>query len=148
MGVGVSPTPWPPLPRRKVQYPFYRRLGGPQGRSGRAENLVSTGILSRTVQPVVSRYTDWANIGGTTHYYDYFTKQPNHLAVWCELSSSTPPLVKFTKPWTQWWFTSRCRHNFLLRVFKVPPSNCFFFPSKYCTHSNGNHTNYRNYPNV
>ena len=37
-----------------------RRLGGPQGRSGRAENLVPTGIRSRTVQPVVSRYTDWA----------------------------------------------------------------------------------------
>ena len=26
--------------------------GGPQGRSGRAENLVSAGIRSRTVQPV------------------------------------------------------------------------------------------------
>ena len=26
----------------------------------RAENIVSTGIRSRTVQPVVSRYTDWA----------------------------------------------------------------------------------------
>jgi len=33
-------------------------MGGPQGRSGRAENLVPTGIRSRTVQPVVSRYTD------------------------------------------------------------------------------------------
>jgi len=32
-----------------------RRLGGPQGWSGRAENL---GIRSRTVQPIVSRYTD------------------------------------------------------------------------------------------
>ena len=36
----------------KTRYPFYRRLGGPQGRSGRAENLVTTGIRSRTVQPV------------------------------------------------------------------------------------------------
>jgi len=27
----------------KTQYPFYRRLGGPQDRSGRAENLVLTG---------------------------------------------------------------------------------------------------------
>jgi len=42
----------------KTRYPFYRRLGGPQGRSGRAENLVRTGIRYRTVQPVVSRYTD------------------------------------------------------------------------------------------
>ena len=40
------------LPPRKTRYPFYRRLGGPQGRSGRAENLVPTGIRSRTVQPV------------------------------------------------------------------------------------------------
>ena len=48
------------LPPGKTRYPFYSRLGGPQGRSGRAENLVPTGILSRTVQPVVSRYTDWA----------------------------------------------------------------------------------------
>jgi len=32
------------LPLRKTQYPFYRRLGGPQGWSGWAENLVPTGI--------------------------------------------------------------------------------------------------------
>jgi len=43
-----------------VGYPFQRRLGGPQGRSGRTENLVANGIWSRTVQPVVSRYTYWA----------------------------------------------------------------------------------------
>jgi len=42
----------------KTRYPLYRRLGGPQGRSGWAENLVPTGIRSRTVQLVVSRYTD------------------------------------------------------------------------------------------
>jgi len=46
------------LPPGKTRYPFYRRLGGPQGRSGRAKNLVSTGIRSRTVQPVVIRYTN------------------------------------------------------------------------------------------
>jgi len=40
------------LPPGKTRYPFYRRLGGPQGRSGRAENLVPTGIRSRTVQLV------------------------------------------------------------------------------------------------
>jgi len=40
------------LPPVKSRYPFYRKLGGPQGRSGRAENLVPTGIRSRPVQPV------------------------------------------------------------------------------------------------
>jgi hypothetical protein len=48
------------LPPGKTRYPFYRRLGGPQGRSGRAENLVPTVIRFRTVQYVVSRDTDWA----------------------------------------------------------------------------------------
>jgi len=46
------------LPPGKTRYPFYRRLGGPQGQSGPAENLVPTGIRSRTVQLVVGRYTD------------------------------------------------------------------------------------------
>jgi len=59
MGV-VSPTPGLHLPPWKTQYPIYRRLGGPQGRSGRAEILVPTGIRSQTLQPVVSRYTNWA----------------------------------------------------------------------------------------
>ena len=45
------------LPPGKSRYPLYRRLGGPQGRSGRAENLAPQGFDPRTVQPVVSRYT-------------------------------------------------------------------------------------------
>jgi len=58
--VGVSPTPRHPLPPGNTRYPLYRRLGWPQGRSGRAENLFLTGIRSRTVQPAVSHYTDRA----------------------------------------------------------------------------------------
>jgi len=30
----------------KIRYPLYRRLSGPQGRSGHAENLAPTGIRS------------------------------------------------------------------------------------------------------
>jgi len=41
------------------RYPLYRRLGGLQGQSRQVENLVPTGIRSRTVQPAVSRYSDW-----------------------------------------------------------------------------------------
>jgi len=40
------------LPPGKTRCPFYRRLCGSQGRSGRAENLVPTGIRSRTIQSV------------------------------------------------------------------------------------------------
>ena len=57
-GWGVSPTPQPPLPPGTTQNPFYRRLGRSQGRSGRAENLVPTGIRTQTVQPVISVYTN------------------------------------------------------------------------------------------
>ena len=32
------------LPPEKTRYPFYRRLGGPQERSGCAENLVPPGF--------------------------------------------------------------------------------------------------------
>ena len=48
----VSSTPRPHFTPVKTRYPFYRRLCGPQGRSGWAENLVPTGIRLRTVQPV------------------------------------------------------------------------------------------------
>ena len=40
------------LPRERAGTHFTGRLGGPQGRSGRSENLVPTGIRSWTVQPV------------------------------------------------------------------------------------------------
>jgi hypothetical protein len=47
------------LPPRKTRYPPYRRLVGPQGRSGRVRK---TSPLPRfdpwTVQPVASRHTD------------------------------------------------------------------------------------------
>jgi len=49
---GQQHAPAALYPPGKAKYPFYRRLGGPQGRSGQKENLVPTGIRSRTVQPV------------------------------------------------------------------------------------------------
>ena len=52
MWLGVSPTPRPPLSPGKTRYLLYRRLGGSQGRSGQVENLITTGIRSRTVQPL------------------------------------------------------------------------------------------------
>ena len=44
----------------KTRYPLYGRLGGPQGRTGRAENLSPPGFDARTVHPIVIRYTDRA----------------------------------------------------------------------------------------
>jgi hypothetical protein len=45
----------------KTQCPLYRRLGGPQCRSGQVRKIsLSPGFDSRTVQPVTRRYIDWA----------------------------------------------------------------------------------------
>jgi len=50
-------TPW-----KEIRYPSYKRLGGPQARSGRVRKISPTPEFDpRTVQPVASRYTDYAN---------------------------------------------------------------------------------------
>jgi hypothetical protein len=55
----VSTTPWTTLPPVKTRYPLYRRGGGPQGRSGRVQEIsLPLGFDPWTVQPVASRYTD------------------------------------------------------------------------------------------
>ena len=59
-GEWSAASPGHTLPPGKTQYPLYRRLGGPQGRSGRAENLTPSGFDPRTAEPIVSRYTYWA----------------------------------------------------------------------------------------
>jgi hypothetical protein len=52
VGEWSAARPGRTLPPGKATYTFYRKPGGPQGRSGRAENIVSTGIVSRTVNAV------------------------------------------------------------------------------------------------
>ena len=61
MGVGGQHHAPAALPPRKTRYPLYRRLGRPQGRSGLGRKISPPpGFDPRTVQPVASRYTDWA----------------------------------------------------------------------------------------
>ena len=60
-GVGSQRYAPGALPPRKTQYPLYRRLGGPHTRSGQVQKISPTsGFDPPTVQPVASRYTDWA----------------------------------------------------------------------------------------
>ena len=62
---GSASRPDCSLPPGKTRYSLYRRLDGSQGRSGQMRKISpSTGIRSRTVEPVASRYTDYA-IGPT-----------------------------------------------------------------------------------
>jgi hypothetical protein len=61
MGLGGQRHATAALPPVKTRYPLYWRLGGPQGQSGRVRKVsLSPGFDPRTVQPVASRYTDWA----------------------------------------------------------------------------------------
>jgi len=85
-GEWTAARPGRNLPPGKTRYPFYRRLDGPQGRSGRAENLLPTGIRSRTVQPVVSHYTDRAtrpmsNVLYTLLISEYFMRNVDVLTL-------------------------------------------------------------------
>jgi hypothetical protein len=57
-GSGWLAPPPAALPPGKTRYPLYRRLGGPQGRSGWMRKISSPPEFDpRTVQPVESRYT-------------------------------------------------------------------------------------------
>jgi hypothetical protein len=61
MGVGGQRHVPAALPPEMTRYPLYRRLGGPQGRSWRVRKISPPqGFDPWTVQPVASRYTDWA----------------------------------------------------------------------------------------
>ena len=59
---GWSSRPGRFTPRGKIRYPQYRRLGGPEGRSGRVRKISPPPpwFDPRTAQPVASHYTDWA----------------------------------------------------------------------------------------
>ena len=49
------------LPPGNTRYPLYRRLNGPQGRSGRVRKISPPpGVDPPTVQPVASGYIDCA----------------------------------------------------------------------------------------
>ena len=61
---GVDGEPHAPgrfIPGKETQYPLYRRLGGPRGRSGRVrKNLLPPVFDPRTVQPIASLYNVYA----------------------------------------------------------------------------------------
>jgi len=69
MGVGSQHHGSAALPPEKTRNLLYRRLDRPQGRSGQVRKISPPpGFDPRTVQPVASRYTDWAI---PAHYIKY-----------------------------------------------------------------------------
>ena len=70
----------------KIRYPLYRRLGGPQGRSGPVQKISAPpGFDPRTVQPVASRYTDW-----TTRPTAFLVLLIPRIAALCQMSGKCP----------------------------------------------------------
>ena len=60
-GEGSASRPGRSLPPRKTRYTLYRRLGRPHSRSGQVRKMSPTmGFDPRTVQPVASRYIEYA----------------------------------------------------------------------------------------
>jgi hypothetical protein len=48
-------------PPGRTWYPLYRRLSGPQGRSGRVQKISPPPAFDpQTIRPVASRYTEYA----------------------------------------------------------------------------------------
>ena len=59
MGAGGKRHALTTLPLGMTRHPLYRRLGGPQGRSGRVRKISPLlGFDPRTVQPVANCCTD------------------------------------------------------------------------------------------
>ena len=87
----------PPLTPGKTQYPLYRRLGGPQGRSGQVRKIsLPPGFDPLTVQPIVSHYTDYTILAhkfsalGKIQYTDTYAQLPAFPSV---MNTSSFPLI-------------------------------------------------------
>jgi hypothetical protein len=72
-GEGSASCPGCTLPPGKTWYPLYKGLGGPQGRSGQVQKILPPpGFDPWAVQPIGSRYTDYATRGKTVVYIKVF----------------------------------------------------------------------------
>ena len=77
----VVATPWLLDPLGKTWYPLYRRLCGPQGRSGRVKKILTPlGFYPCTFQPTECRYTDYTIPDGARIYKGHILSQkPNFI---------------------------------------------------------------------
>jgi hypothetical protein len=71
MGWVVNATPRPFYPPGKTRYPLYRRLGGPQGRSGQVQKILPhTGFRSQD-RPARSESLYRLSYPGPVHFHEY-----------------------------------------------------------------------------
>ena len=76
--------------RKEIQCPFYMRLAGPQGRSGRVRKISPPpGFYPLTVQSIASRYTDWATPAHTVFEFGNIFLISSVTNMWLFSSSSS-----------------------------------------------------------
>jgi len=84
MGLGGKHHAPAALPPGKTRYQLRRRLGGPQGRSGRVRQITpQPGIGTRTVQPVARHSTDWA-LPAHAPIYSHILSHPENMFSKCQ----------------------------------------------------------------
>jgi hypothetical protein len=122
-GARSTPCPGRFTPGNDTRYPLYGRRSGPQGRSRWVQKISPTpGFDPRTVQPVVSSYTNWATPPRETPWYLENKESHGKVRV---LSRSTPfadifnpplrflaTLIKRPQPIYRLLVTSRFAFNF------------------------------------
>jgi hypothetical protein len=106
------------LPPGKSRYPLYRRLGGPQGRSGRVRKIcLPPGFDPRTLHPVANRYTDWA-VPAHSHHNNMYYIPLKYMAVWIGKNFEIP------WRWRQTFVPKRCnlyikRHSVVSQKMEI-----------------------------
>ena len=140
---GSASRPGRSLPPGKKRDPFYRRLGGPQGRSGQVRKISSLpGFDPRTVQPVASRYTDCPLLKrynyGNQYFLEIFDQVCQRIYVNCStnkllllllLSCDDPTVRTFRKCSTNPHNTNQCTVLLLCVALLII---CYMF--RHCCH--------------
>ena len=135
------------LPPGKTRYPLYRRLDGSESRSGRVWKISPLPVFDPpTVQPVASRYADWAIPAHSKSRPSLYNAEKSTLHFpWLRysivfLSSVTPPpdSVKLSiQYWIQkWWFGTLIanihhRRNTIIRPKLLVQCNCSLIKQRY-----------------
>jgi hypothetical protein len=89
MGVGDQRhAPAALTPGKETRYPLCSRLGRPQGRSGRVwKTSPPLGFDPRTVQPLASRYSDWAIPAHESFHWGFKNQAHKKYVQICERAS-------------------------------------------------------------
>jgi hypothetical protein len=100
------------LPSGKTRYPLYRRLSGSKVGSGQVRKMSPPPVFdSRTVQPVASRYTDYATRPTENQYGIKFRKKNEprfpHFVESCATRNNVQDNLQYSVTGFQWVTTAQ-----------------------------------------